>query len=201
MWIGSWKARRDKLPGIKWTFAPIKILGIYVTYDKNKLLEHNFGKKIKVQDLKKTLNLWKMRSLSLMGKVLILKALAMSKITYACNFITPNEDIMKDINSILFNFLWDGKPDKIKRRTVIADYKEGGIRMPDIKSRIKTIKIMWIKRLKMPQKAAWKDIFNASTSTFGGTDFLLRCDFKVEKLHGNLLPYHRELLDKIHGRH
>ena len=32
----------------------------------------------------------------------------------------------------MFNFLWDNKPDKIKRKTIIQDFKMGGLKMFDI---------------------------------------------------------------------
>ena len=41
---------------------------------------------------------------------------------------------IKEINDLLYKFLWDGKGDKIKRTVVINDYQEGGIKMLDIKS-------------------------------------------------------------------
>ena len=47
----------------------------------------------------------------------------------------------------MFHFLWDGKPPKIKRDTITADYNSGGLRMPDIFVVHKKAKIGWIKRL------------------------------------------------------
>ena len=37
--------------------------------------------------------------------------------------------LLEEINTLFFNFLWNGKGDKIKRNTVISDYSEGGLRM------------------------------------------------------------------------
>ena len=48
--------------------------------------------------------------------------------------------ILKDLNSIIFNFIWSGKPDKISRNTIIGDYEKGGLRMIHIPSVITGLK-------------------------------------------------------------
>ena len=45
---------------------------------------------------------------------------------------------IKNVNSVVYNFLWNGKPDKIKRLALISDYKDGGLKLPHIESLIKT---------------------------------------------------------------
>jgi len=39
---------------------------------------------------------------------------------------------MKEIKSILYEFLWDSKPEKIARNIIIQDYPNGGLKMIDI---------------------------------------------------------------------
>ena len=56
--------------GIGWPEA-IKILGIYIGYNKMESLNKIFEEKIRV--LKTKLNMWKRRNLTLTGKILILK--------------------------------------------------------------------------------------------------------------------------------
>ena len=40
----------------------------------------------------------------------------------------------------MFVFLWDGKPDKKSRKTIIQDYENNGLKMIDIDINIKSIK-------------------------------------------------------------
>ena len=47
----------------------------------------------------------------------------------------------------MYNFLWDGKPDKIKRETITQDYEHGGLKMTDIETFIWSLKAGWVKRL------------------------------------------------------
>ena len=52
--------------------------------------------------------------------------------------------ILNEINKAFFNFLWNGKGDKIKRDIMIGDYSQGGLRMIDIQSCNKALKTMWV---------------------------------------------------------
>ena len=40
----------------------------------------------------------------------------------------------KELNKLLYNFLWNGKNDKIRRSGVCQAYEVGGLKMVDIKS-------------------------------------------------------------------
>ena len=71
------------------------------------------------------------------------------------------------INRIIFNFIWDGKPAKIKKKTIIAERKHGGLKMIDFE-----LKIAWIKRFAENNHAAWKIIPEHTLSQHGGI-FLL----------------------------
>ena len=66
MWIGSlWNCEEEPL-GVKWQKCVI-LLGIFITYDVQLLVEKNFKQRLK--KVKNTLNLWKWRGLSIHGKV------------------------------------------------------------------------------------------------------------------------------------
>ena len=53
---------------------------------------------------------------------------------------------IKEINVMFYNFLWHDKGDKIKRKVMINDYSEGGLKMVDIASSNRSLKATWIKR-------------------------------------------------------
>ena len=61
-------------------------------------------------------------------------------------FLSPlcsNNKILHEINDLLFDFLWNGKGDKIKRKVMINDLREGGINMIDLISFNKALKTTW----------------------------------------------------------
>ena len=73
-------------------------------------------------------------SMTLLGKITIIKTLTVSFIVYILSSLPTPPDILKTINSILYDFLWDGNGDKIKRTTMINNYAKGGLKMLDIRA-------------------------------------------------------------------
>jgi len=61
---------------------------------------------------------WSARRLTLLGRIAILKSLAVSQILYVLSSLPTPQGVIKEINSLLYHFLWDGKSDKIKRTEI-----------------------------------------------------------------------------------
>ena len=101
---------------------------------------------------------------------------------------------MKEINNLTFHFIWEGKPAKIKKKTIISDIKHGGLKMLDFEIMDKALKIAWIKRLTDHDDAAWK-ITDWKTTDYGGLSFLIECQYDVRHLSlENLPPFYLTLL-------
>ena len=49
--------------------------------------------------------------------------------------------------NIFFKFLWNSGPDRIKRRIIVKNTACGGLRMVEIKSFIKALKVSWFRRI------------------------------------------------------
>ena len=56
-------------------------------------------------------------------------------------------ETMRNIDKILFDYLWDKKPHKIKKEVAIKPKAEGGLAMVDINKKIVTLKLTWTKRI------------------------------------------------------
>ena len=91
MLLGSWKNRRNLPQIINWTKNPIKLLRIFISNNSNEIVMTNFESK--VEALLWQLHWWKAGDLSLRGKVLIVKALALSKFQYS--LVTIPEHIIR----------------------------------------------------------------------------------------------------------
>ena len=118
--------------GIRFTSKPVKCLGIYVGKNDKACQDLNWSKKNDI--LEKTPDMWKKRELSLFGKILIIKTLAISKITFLLLNLLPPNNIIKKIKTLLFNFIW-GKRDRIKRHILRQDIIHGGVNMIDMLAR------------------------------------------------------------------
>ena len=80
----------------------------------------NFRQTLK--DMKKPINMWKWRGLSLLGKIQIVKIFAVPKIMYRASVIPLSKELIKEANCIIYDFIWNGK-DKVKRHALISDIK------------------------------------------------------------------------------
>ena len=80
----------------------------------------------------------------------------------------PSFENFKKIENIFFKFLWNGKPDKIKRNVLIGSYDTGGLKMPHIESFCYSLKMTWIYKLLDPfNLSPWKIMFNDKYRKYG----------------------------------
>ena len=134
----------------------IKILGVCFTYNKDLFTEKNFNEVVK--KMERVLALWRWRGLSLIGRVTVFKALAFSKIVFISYLNEVPEEIIEKIEKIQKDFIWEDKKTKIKHTTFITDYVDGGLKDIDIKSKIESLHLSWLKRLYDKNPHPWKKI-------------------------------------------
>ena len=134
----------------------IKILGFHFSYNNNLSCDKNFLSVVK--KIENTLKVWKMRQLTLNGKIVIFKTLAISKIVYISSISSLPCCILVELNKIHKDFIWDNKMAKIKHSTLISDYTDGGLRDIDIELKIKALQMSWLKRFHDSNHHPWKNI-------------------------------------------
>ena len=95
-------------------------------------------------------------------KIIILKTLIVNKINYIISSIGLPEKVLIQTNSILFRFLWKKKFsntsafEKIKRKVLCSDTKNGGLNMFDI-SRIQSAAFLqWAEAVCTGPEEDWK---------------------------------------------
>ena len=149
IWIGKNRACKKqflsehKLNWISEGYS--RYLGIDFSVDLSKMVDHNYCEKIK--DIKRQIISWSKRTLTVLGRVIVVKTLLIPKLNYLLlSLPEPNSQIMKDINRSFYAFIWGNKPDKISREQMCQLYNEGGVKMLDIFIHAKSLKISWIRR-------------------------------------------------------
>ena len=95
MWIGSSRDKTSKPFGIKWPDEPIKALGVYYSYVIKLLHEKNFIERL--DSVKKLINIWSSRGLSIYGKVTIIKSLIIPKFVYISSLLPVPKKIAKGL--------------------------------------------------------------------------------------------------------
>ena len=103
---------------------------------------------------------------------MVLKSLIASQLVYMLSLLPTNQQVLDEINNIFYKFLWDGKGDKIKRSIMISDYENGGLRMLDLNSFNKALKLSWVREyLNDNNSGKWKLLFDFQLEDYGGVEF------------------------------
>ena len=79
------------------------------------------------------------------NSLLLAKTLGFSKLQYVASIMQIPNIYIKEVETILFSFIWEGnKVGKVNRNILIQDYGIGGQNMVHVESMIKTQYIMWL---------------------------------------------------------
>ena len=189
LWLGS-NFGNHPFIDIENINKPIKILGVYFTSNWRKRQDVNFDALLK--SISETLKGWKWRNLTLFGKIQVIKTFVIPKLMARASLICLSKYIIKQINSIIYSFIWKGK-DKSRRHAIISDYKNGGLRMPHLQTLINTQRIMCLKKYCEDYYSPWKLILLSFLKDHGGK-FLLHCNFSTSDLPCCLPIFYRECL-------
>ena len=96
----------------------VKILGVHFTYD---LIEEL------ISSIQQKLRIWRWRDLTIIGRIQIVKTFIIPIFLYRASLISVNREFVKDVNKIIFDFIWQAK-DKIKRSALISDIEDGDLK-------------------------------------------------------------------------
>ena len=142
MWTGSLQNYEKEPLGVKCKTC-VKFLGTYTTYDVTNISRKKVQTEVeksekynKSMEVKRIINLRE-------GKY------------YKNTFISNNNDlstsviftpygVIKEFNSLIFRFLWNGN-DKVIRLSTYAPYDQGGLKMLDYENKVKALRLSWLK--------------------------------------------------------
>lgn len=124
-----------------------KTLGIVFGKNSKKTTNGNWNKVIR--KIANIADMHKVRLLTVSGKIQIINTLLVPHTLHLGRIIMPTCDHVKQINKILFNFLWyPSVVENLQREKTYPSYKEGGINMIDIDSKFKTCRLDRIQQLR-----------------------------------------------------
>ena len=154
-----------------WSSTEAKALGMIFCTNKEDIFKLNLEPKLKL--FQNILKQWQHRKLTLMGKITVIKTFALPKPIYALSSLpNPPHSMINDIEKQIYAFLWNNKPERIKRETLIQLYAKGGLKMIDIKRFMQAQKVTWIKRILDPNnKTVLNNIYLNRLNKFGGALF------------------------------
>ena len=162
VWIGKAKLSKDKFKtksSLLWGSSEFTLLGTCFSVNLASIEDLNYNPLI--ANIKEMLARWKKRYLTPIGKIKVIKTLVLSKFTHL--FISlprPNQKVM---NSLLFKFIWDDKPDKISREQLTKNYSLGGLNMIALDQFITALKVTWLRRLSTNKEPPWAKLLERNT--------------------------------------
>lgn len=115
--------------GLK-TTDDIQILGVSF----NAALDGSKNHQLLASKVEKKLNFWKLRDLSMTGKVLIIKAVILPLLLYTSMIYPPKKTEINRLNRMIFTFFWGAKIEKCNREKLKKDPSLGGYGMPDLQT-------------------------------------------------------------------
>lgn len=169
LWIGNMKYSNFILcpeQNLNWSHSNFKLLGIDFSLDLHSITDINFAKKIK--ELSSILKSWQHRKLTLLGKITVIKSLLLPKLIHLFTAL-PNmsQSHLQRINTLFYNFIWNGRSDRIKRNTLIGDIWQGGLKMIHIESFNMYLKVSWVKRVIDNPTGDWQSLLFSHLKNYG----------------------------------
>lgn len=155
---------------------PTSIKGIQVS-DKVKILGMIFKPKMedneqyllnfapRVDKIRQVCGDWMNRNMSLKGKVTLISALLISILQYPCSATFTPIRVLTEFKKIVTDFLWGGKRSKIAYNLMIQDIEQGGLKLPDLETRLQAIHLGLIRRLWQEPDSTWAKILTQALGT------------------------------------
>ena len=128
LYTGPWRNKTPEFTAIKWTKNNVKTLGIHHGYN----IDEDAIWLEKINKMKKCIKVWKSRNLTLVGKVLVIKTLLLSQIGFLTESLIIPEKFFKEIDSLLWSFLWTSKQPLVSRNAKYLDKEMGGVNLTNL---------------------------------------------------------------------
>ena len=147
----------ESLSMLKINRNEFKTLGIW--FCKNPQKSEHLNLDNRLEKMKNLIKIWKLRNLSWIGRIMIIKTIIISQITHLLSAIYIPDSFLKELDRLIYSFLWNDKPAKIKNETISAPLSEGGLKMINIFTFHIAQKCMWIKRICLDNMGKWGHLF------------------------------------------
>ena len=179
--IGSLKGVKEAVCGLKCTHLShdtIKALGIHFSYNKKVQMQNNFLTTIK--KIQQVFCLWNSHMLTLAGRIMMFKTLAISKIVYLALITNVPKVIVEELQKKQTKILWQNSCPTIKHKTLSNTFEISSLKNVDINLKVISLQCSWVKKLYDENFHEWKVIpLHLILITFG----------QNFKFHSNLSKY------------
>ena len=125
------------------------------------------------------LKIWKLRNLTIEGRIAVFKSLAISKLIHLALVTEIPTTTINLLTKIQMEFIWKGKNPKIKNSTICNDYEYAGLKNVNIFLNVISLQCSWIKRLSDNNFHQWKVIPHYLIRRYLGRNFKFHSSLEV----------------------
>ena len=192
--LGPYKQIQFPNTGVRWVTGTFKSLGIYFEYREEQMSILNMDKKRHIMD--DVMGLWSFRNLSLLGRILIVKSLVLSKIVYICTSLHINHNVLQDIQRSINNFIWRNGTPKVVFNSLKQHICDGGLKAPCVLSQNKAFKLSWVKIIVFGEESSCKAVIQYLLPFMNLKDiFTSRADLSDHNQLTKVPLFYRDLFD------
>ena len=160
VWLGSSRNNPEICEdlNLKWV-QQFVLLGITFNTNLPDIINLNFTPK--VHEIEKLLLAYKKWKLSILGKITVLKMMAIPKLVYLLTVLpSPGAKFFSYVEGLFKDFIWDGSV-KITLSQLEQDISQGGLKLTNLRLFHSALKLSWIKRL-IATTGSWQKLFEVN---------------------------------------
>ena len=139
--MGKWKNNQDGLCDINWINGTHKVVGFFLGNGNYSDLNWHHS----LEKFERTLNFAKLWNLSSFGNSKLINISGFSKFFYICSFIEIPNQVLHEIESLSFGYLWQTIPECINIKTIVCSILQGRTGLAKIDVKIDSLHVMHIK--------------------------------------------------------
>ena len=132
-WIGFLKNANNNLcPDLNLNWVKhFKLLGIEFTNNIDLMMDKNYYPRL--ANIEKLLNSYAKGKISLVGKITVIKSLAIRKLVYPMSVLPkPSEEILNLLHKLFRKFIWGTSKPRMTLSQLEQDFVEGGLKLTNL---------------------------------------------------------------------
>ena len=189
MWLGKAKWDQNTICGRAPT-SVIKILGVKYSATRDCRQANLDAVKIRI---KRTLDQWSERSLTLKGKITVAKSFIVSQLAYLMAATSIEKGELAVIQSHIMKFIWRGRPPKVAKCTLGMKIQHGGLNVPDLASMNVANRIVWIGRMLRLQEVTFVQVLQERIRS--DLRDIVQVKYDIRRIRSRPVPeYYKEML-------
>src|SRR6478735_3053065 len=133
----------------KHSLSAFRYLGFYMPYT---IQQRNAIQTMLLEKLRSQIQIYSQRQLSLRGRATITNSLILSKIWYCLRLFVPTQRFLKDVRSMVYQYVWQKKFPYVSLDQLTLSHLQGGVGLLDPIKQYLRIQMKWIFTLFMTRR-------------------------------------------------